>query len=34
MRIVGLHRHLVEQKREYTLSKELLIAGYDTLGIM
>jgi four helix bundle protein len=27
MRVVRLHRHLVEQKREYTLSKELLVAG-------
>jgi four helix bundle protein len=27
LRIVRLYRHLVDEKKEYTLSKELLVAG-------
>src|SRR5215207_3835134 len=27
MRVVRLHRYLVDEKREYSLSKELLVAG-------
>ena len=27
LRIIGLYRHLVEQKKEFVLSKELLVAG-------
>ncbi len=33
MRMVKLHRHLVDEKKEFTLSREVLIAA-PTLGSM